>query len=392
MIILPIQLSHSILRVLYANLYLENDFCLLEQILPFGKSHPFAQQMLSHFDKLKTPLRSIEVYPTVESQSGRFQERGWPFVEVKDLWQTWSSDQFVSDAERTALDDVEPFDEWEEFILFARHYIVLHASTSRSQLSSLQEPPSTWSTGQKAPAGLQVEIVGKSSPKTIRRRFGNAMISSNAFGQRFALNLLGLSLNSREPTYDIFSLDSEPQAPQLPSSGPPARMCFALTDLGDYGTMLVGGRTSPSCALSDCWLFEGGASPQWRQMPRLPTPLFRHSAVRLGNSSLLLIFGGKKSSSKLSDEFFLYNPDQACWQSCQVVGSAPDPCFGSIAFNEASPSDQPGTFRGILAGGISQTGCINTKQYKWQINAFDLQVRFASPKPHKPVALKNSIC
>lgn len=348
--------------------------------MPFGKSHPFAQQMLSHFEKLSTPLRSIEVYPTVESQISRFQERGWSFIEIKDLWQTWSSEQFVSDSERIALDDVEPFDEWEEFILFARHYFVLYASTSsRNQPSSLQEPPSTWSIGQKVPAGLHVEMIGRSSPKTTRRRFGNVMISSNAFGQRFALNLLGMSLNSREPTYDIFSLDGELQAPQLPSSGPPARMCFTLTDLGDYGIMLVGGRTSPSCALSDCWLFERGTSPRWWQMPRLPTPLFRHSAVRLGNSSLLLILGGKKSSSKLSDELFLFDPDKACWQSCQVVGSAPDPCFGSVAFNGISSSDQPGTFRGILAGGISQNGCINIQQYTWQINAFDLQVCFA---PH----------
>ncbi|UKZ71604.1 uncharacterized protein TrAtP1_012559 [Trichoderma atroviride] len=322
----------------------ENDFCLLEQILPFEKNHPFAQQMVSHFEKLSTPLRSIEVYPTVKSQTSRFQERGWAFVEIKDLWQTWSSDQFISDSERIALDDVEPFDEWEEFILFARHYFVLHASTGHNQPSSLQDPPSTWSIGQKAPTGLHVELVGKSSPKTTRRRFGNAMISSNAFGQRFALNLLGMSLNSREPTYDIFSLEGESQAPQLPSSGPPARMCFTLTDLGDYGIM--------------------------------------HSAVRLGNSSLLLIFGGKKSSSKLSDEIFLFNPDKACWQSCQVVGSAPDPCFGSIAFNGISPSDQPGTFRGMLAGGISQNGRINTKLYRWQINAFDLQPTISfSPLP-----------
>lgn len=369
--------------MLYANSYLENDFCLLEQILPFGKSHPFAQQMLSHFEKLNTPLRSIEVYPIVESQINRFKDRGWPFVEIKDLWQTWSSEQFVSDSERIALDDVEPFDEWEEFILFARHYFVLHASTRRNQPPSLQEPTSTWTIGQKMPAGLHVEMIDKSSPKTTRRRFGNVMTSSNAIGQRFALNLLGMSLNSREPTYDIFSLDGEQQAPQLPSSGPPARMCFTLTDLGDYGTMLVGGRTSPSCALSDCWLYEGGASPRWQQMPRLPTPLFRHSAVRLGNSSLLLIFGGKKNSSKLSDEFFLFNPDKACWQSCQVVGSAPDPCFGSVAFNGISPADQPGTFRGMLAGGISQNGCINTEQYTWQINAFGPQVCFVFPWSHR---------
>ncbi|KAK7747003.1 tRNA methyltransferase ppm2 [Diatrype stigma] len=33
------------------------EFCLLEQILPDGPDHPFAQTMLHHFEKLKTPLK-----------------------------------------------------------------------------------------------------------------------------------------------------------------------------------------------------------------------------------------------------------------------------------------------------------------------------------------------
>ncbi|EHK18658.1 uncharacterized protein TRIVIDRAFT_44191 [Trichoderma virens Gv29-8] len=352
----------------------ENDFCLLEQILPFGKSHPFAQQMLSHFVKLGTPLRSVEQYPTVESQVRRFQDRGWPRVEIKDLWQAWSSEEFVTDSERIALDDVEPFDEWEEFILFARHYSILHASTSCNESSSPQTSASAASESPKTFAGLRVEMIGRSIKKPTKRRFGNSMILSNALGQRYALNLLGMSLNSRESTYDIFSLDGQHQTtPQLPPSGPPARMCFTLTDLGDYGVMLVGGRTSPSCALSDCWLFERGVNPRWRVMPQLPVPLFRHSALRLGNSSLLLIFGGKKSSSQLSDEFFLFNPQRACWQSCTILGPAPETCFGSLVCNSSSPSSTPGVFSGMLAGGISKNGCIATKQYIWKINTCETE-------------------
>ncbi|KAL6852235.1 hypothetical protein J3F83DRAFT_564011 [Trichoderma novae-zelandiae] len=352
----------------------ENDFCLLEQILPYGKDHPFAQQMLSHFVKLNTPLRSVETYPTVESQVNRFQERGWPCVDIMDLWQTWSSERFLSDSERMALDDVEPFDEWEEFILFARHYFVLHASTDSSHASSSQTAEPVADETSKIFPGLRAELTGSIAKDTSRRRFGNSMILSNTLGQRYALNLLGMSLNSREPTYDVFSLDGQHQTPpQLPTAGPPARVCFTLTDLGEHGVMLVGGRTSPSSVLSDCWLFERGINPRWRMMPKLPVPLFRHSALRLGNSSLILIFGGKKSSSKLSDDVFLFNPQKACWQTCRVAGAAPESCFGSFVCNSIPASSLTGDFCGILAGGISKNGCIATKQYMWRINVHDTQ-------------------
>ncbi|EGR46109.1 uncharacterized protein TRIREDRAFT_80813 [Trichoderma reesei QM6a] len=352
----------------------ENDFCLLEQIIPYGKGHPFAQQMLSHFVKLNTPLRSIEQYPSIESQVNRFRERGWPRVDIKDLWQTWSSDQFLSDSERMALDDVEPFDEWEEFILFARHYFILHASTDSRAGSFPQTIGPITSEPPKQFVGLRAERSDGITKESSRRRFGNSMILNNAFGKRYALNLLGMSLNSREPTYDIFSLDDQHQAPpQLPSAGPSARMCFTLTDLGEYGVMLVGGRTSPSSVLSDCWLFERGANPRWRMMPKLPVPLFRHSALRLGNSSLLLIFGGKKSPSQLSDDVFLFNPQRACWQTCQVVGNAPESCFGSFLCNSSPASSITGDYCGVLGGGILKNGCIATKQYTWRINVNDAQ-------------------
>ena len=47
-------------------------FCLLEQHLPDGRDHPFAQTMLKHFDKLRTPLYAIgtkdQMYSRVASE------------------------------------------------------------------------------------------------------------------------------------------------------------------------------------------------------------------------------------------------------------------------------------------------------------------------------------
>ncbi|PTB74105.1 LCM-domain-containing protein [Trichoderma longibrachiatum ATCC 18648] len=365
----------------------ENEFCLLEQIIPYGKGHPFAQQMLGHFVKLNTPLRSIEQYPTMESQVDRFQGRGWPRVDIKDLWQTWSSEQFVSDSERMALDEVEPFDEWEEFILFARHYFILHASTDSSGGSSPQTAEAITRELPKNSVGLRAQMVGSIAKEGSRRRFGNSTLISDALGKRYALNLLGMSMNSREPTYDIFALDGQhPTPPQMPPAGPSARMCFTLTDLGEYGVMLVGGRTSPSAVLSDCWLFERGANPRWRMMPKLPVPLFRHSALRLGDSSLLLVLGGKKSSSELSDDVFLFNPQRACWQTCRVAGTAPERCFGSFVCNSNPASSIAGDYCGILAGGISKNGCIATEQYLWRINVEDVQPTIS----FRPIATSHS--
>ncbi|KAI6781992.1 uncharacterized protein J7T54_003411 [Emericellopsis cladophorae] len=95
-----------------------------------GQDHPFAKTMLRHFEKLNTPIKSVQQYPTVDSQRERFKDRGWAQVDIWDLWEAWSSSVFMTSAERMALDQVEPFDEWEELMLFGRHYSVLHAQAS----------------------------------------------------------------------------------------------------------------------------------------------------------------------------------------------------------------------------------------------------------------------
>lgn len=87
--------------------------------------------MLAHFDKLKTPLKSVFNYPDINTQRDRFVKRGWPQVDVNTLWQIWADDQWISADERRKLDAIEPFDEWEEFAIFAAHYCVVIARQTR---------------------------------------------------------------------------------------------------------------------------------------------------------------------------------------------------------------------------------------------------------------------
>jgi hypothetical protein len=87
------------------------QFCLLEQILPDGEDHPFAQTMMAHFAKLRTPLGAIRSYPTKSAQKRRFESLGWKNVNIHNLWELWNSSDFLSMKERSLLDSIETFDE-----------------------------------------------------------------------------------------------------------------------------------------------------------------------------------------------------------------------------------------------------------------------------------------
>ncbi|KAJ4153285.1 hypothetical protein LMH87_009780 [Akanthomyces muscarius] len=180
------------------------EFCLLEQLLPYGRSHPFAQTMLKHFDKLKTPPRSVGHYPTVGDQCERFKSRGWSSVRIWDLWDAWCCGEFVNAQQRASLDDVEPFDEWEEFILFARHYFVLHASAAEN-LETIHDATSTQTS--KSSSSKELEIQFTTIPGSSKRRFGAPATLQNAEGRSFGLNVMGLGPNARDGSYDVYSLD-----------------------------------------------------------------------------------------------------------------------------------------------------------------------------------------
>ncbi|KEY64425.1 hypothetical protein S7711_05244 [Stachybotrys chartarum IBT 7711] len=340
------------------------EFCLLEQILPQGPEHPFAQTMLKHFDKLSTPPRSVGSYPTTESQRARFQARGWAHVDIWDLWHAWSGSEFVSPDERAALDIVEPFDEWEEFILFARHYFILHAVATEPGVAHDARPnPSPGCPEVALPS--EVRIATHEIPGQLKRRFGGAVVIRNPLGEQHVVNMLGLGTNGRADSCDIVAVGSHHTSLKWPENGPTARMCFTVTDLGELGVLVVGGRSSPTHVFSDCWLLEKGMGLHWKEMPKLPVPLFRHSSVRLRDSFLTLVMGGKTSVSSISPESFVFYPGKG-WLKCDIVGARPEPTFGAMLCNLRSDKE-PGSFRGLVSGGIDNRGLMNTQAYVWEL-------------------------
>ncbi|ROT34949.1 LCM-domain-containing protein [Sodiomyces alkalinus F11] len=353
------------------------NFCLLEQILPDGPDHPFAQTMLKHFDKLKTPLRSVLQYPTVHSQEERFVSRGWSDVQSWTLWEAWSDGQFMSSAERKSLDHVEPFDEWEELSLFASHYIVVLARTKtpseETEESTRRCRPNSSPSSSSGVPPLPATMTFRDYPSGRgQRRFAAAMLTEDLYGQSLIYNVMGQGPRSRLGSCDIHgAAGGSAQQPLLPGpqlGGPSARVCHTLTDLGALGVLLVGGRTSPAAALQDCWLYKKVVN-RWERVHDLPVPLFRHSVLRLGSSALALLAGGKTNHHSASSHFYLYHPENG-WVRCRVQGVLPA-LFGLVLTE--LPNSEPGSYRGLLYGGMLEDGILNEQAYTWKLDLADSQ-------------------
>lgn len=376
-----------------------SEFCLLEQILPDGPEHPFAKTMLSHFDKLSTPLKSVHRYHDLESQKDRFTSRGWPTVKAWSLWQAWADSTYLSSAERRKLDEVEPFDEWEEFTLFASHYCIITACNYLG--NGEHNVPATSSVAQWAQTVQHVETVPaplsyEDNPGSKgQRRFGAAMQTQNNIGEACFANVMGLGPNARLSSSDIYHWKTatfDKQAiPAVMGAGPSSRMCHTLTSLGASGELLVGGRTSPAKALKDCWLFVKGEN-RWKRTHDLPVPLYRHSVVRLGETSLALLIGGKTDSSTIFDGCLLFNPEKG-WVNVEIRhfdrGIRADsavyhPVFGANLVEDSYwHTDRMGAVRrlGYLAGGMTSEGLIADQILHWQVDVpySELEVSIHAP-------------
>lgn len=111
-------------------------FVCYEQVHP---NDPFGIFMCSHFESLGSPLRSIHVYETVASQVSRYIDQGWTHVAASDM--NYFYNVVVSEDERSRVELLEPFDEFEEWHLKCAHYVLLTAfSGSCRQILSLMWP------------------------------------------------------------------------------------------------------------------------------------------------------------------------------------------------------------------------------------------------------------
>ncbi|KAK4179979.1 putative leucine carboxyl methyltransferase 2 [Triangularia setosa] len=336
------------------------EFALLEQVLVDGREHPFARTMLSHFDKLNTQLKSVEVYPTVGDQYRRFGERGWEEVRVWTLWQAWGDETFLSKEERVGLDEVEEFDEWEEFALFGSHYCVVRARTVGERCSA----PVVHSALEIPAVKVQTQVDETTGTRG-QRRFAAALQISQEGRQSEVVNVLGLGTRNRLQSCDLFT-QGEASGLTFGEGGPTSRMCHSLVDLGE-SVLLVGGRGPPSSPLKDCWLFEKKTNT-WTRTHDLPVPLYRPAATALGSSGMALLVNGRGKASTF-DGCLLYHLEKG-WIECDIRGDTFAARYGGVL--GVKSSNTAATFSGIHAGGLVDA-LFTEEVVSWKLDISDLK-------------------
>lgn len=326
--------------------------------------------MLAHFDKLQTPLRPVLAYPTTHDQENRFKKAGWADVRARNLWELWGSSNFLSPEERMHLDEVEPFDEWEEFALFGCHYTLLEASNVH--LSTFQpQDTATLAISSEKTYSEQILLKGKmeyaeSAKLNGIRRFGASLsVKGNNGCPDLKGNFGGMGVNNRLGSIDVFTSTSQDGSyspgPTLRVK-PESRMCHTLTEIGDCGSLLVGGRSSPDKAFADCWLYSK-LSHTWERVDDIPVARYRHTALALDDGTVL-VTGGKKDSKTVLTDTFLWNR-QTGWKECHVDQGGKPQVFGSLMISDVASTTL--TTSGFLVGGMSIDGRLSTDLWYWEL-------------------------
>jgi len=346
-------------------------FALLEQQSPDQADNPFTETMMKHFAKLGTPLHSVFEYPGRHAQIQRFSEAGFTHVDYQNLWELWSDPRFLSPAQRIALDYIEPFDEWEEFALFASHYclVLAHnrevpvpigprvkrqdsdvsvASDISARTSSPHRPFREWFAYQ----------FSKDSGDMCQRHHGSSYAVP---GQDAVAVHGGVGPRSRLATSAVCRprhLKDEAPVVMPLEAGP--RCCHTITTLNNDDNLLVGGRASPKQAFKDCWLQRGNC---WQRVQDLPEPRYRHRVVAItlpDNSSGALLFGGKTDQCNVAADVLLWEPLLG-WRTIRSgIGRDPVPRFGATLM-------RLGYNHGLLFGGMRQDGVIIQGLWRWRL-------------------------
>lgn len=328
--------------------------------------------MIQHFNKLETPLQSVKLYPGLADQECRFRDAGWSSATARSLWDLWSDASFISSTQRTALNSVEPFDEWEEFALFASHYCLLVATqTSEPWSTSCEQPPTylmprtdtihaLWSAQSTDEWTSMREHAEPLSKTDGQRRFGAVLpISQDILGHHG-----GMGGQRRLDSVELYRSDTAVRTKaNLPPLTIEARMCHTITILDGDCCLLVGGRTSPDRALSDCWQY---SEATWNRIEDAPIPLYRHcaSTVSVGTTGQgILIYGGKSTGGTVKNDWYLWRTSKG-WAKVSVSGAQIKPRFGAVMVSND-------TQQGFLLGGMAEDGVVLSEIWTWSLRDFE---------------------
>lgn len=301
-----------------------SHFLCLEQLLPAGPFQGFGRTMLFHFSKLNSPLNSVSTYPTIPLQVERFKKAGYTTAEASDLMGFWKS--LPKDLHKR-IEQIEAFDELEEFIHFAQHYIILHATNS--DFTSLL--PNLESLTDFESSGVNLDFKLQKRTSDLERKFPAATVSKDG-----TILLNGGSSISRLNSTLFASDSSDPLT--IDESALSARLTHTLDQLEDGRYLIVGGRHAPNKPLTDCWILdENDGLFKWTEAQPLPVPRSRHSTFPVEND--LFVYGGNFSETP----FVKFQNNK--WEDLSVTGPLVSKKSSAVAFEGG---------KGVVVGGLDE--------------------------------------
>ncbi|XP_075388293.1 tRNA wybutosine-synthesizing protein 4 [Tenrec ecaudatus] len=338
-------------------------FVIYEQMKP---SDAFGQFMLQHFRQLNSPLHGLDSFPDVEAQRRRFLQAGWTACRAMDMNAFYRC--FLPPEERQRIENLEPFDEFEEWHLKCAHYFILVASKGATPSQILGFPPTEvfpWADPASPSGVFPARVTMSDSQGPNLKRYGHAstllspsvILSAGGFGEQEGQHCR-VSKFHLLVRYGDFGWKSS----QIGSWGPgpkwDGRLYHTLTRLSDTEVLVLGGRLSPVTPalgiLRLCFYKreDNGTEDQkvtvTKAGPEEDSILsrWRHSTTEVSyqNQKYLFVYGGRSvTESVLSDWHFLHVETMA-WVTISVDGDTP----------EARHSHSACTWQGgaLLAGGL----------------------------------------
>lgn len=318
-------------------------FVIYEQMRPHDA---FGQFMQQHFRQLNSPLHGLDRFPDVESQRHRFLQAGWTACCAVDMNEFYRC--FLPAEERRRMENLEPFDEFEEWHLKCAHYFILAASRGDPLCQTLLLPSLEVFTrvDPTYPSGiLPASVVSSDSQGPNFKRYGHASVllspgiifSAGGFGEE----------EGRHCRMSKFHLllsycDFEWKGKQICSWGSEAqwdgRLHHTMTRLSDTQVLALGGRLSPVAPaleilqLRFCKTEDNSTEDLnvtvTKAGPEEDSTLsrWRHSTTEVSceNQKYLFVYGGRSVVEPvLSDWHFLHVGTMA-WVSIPVEGETPE--------------------------------------------------------------------
>lgn len=345
------ELSNKIIQV--TSRLKDSHFIMLEQLIPQGPMEPFSKQMLKHFKKNDSPLQTVTKYQDISLQIDRFNRLGYSSCIAGDMLQLWDSLDLNT---KRSIESIQPFDELEEFHLFAHHYIILHAVNYLYSWKPYPFKDTNYLNTISQTAIQQTELIDiykkyphfkiELLPINLKRNFG----SSSKYNDKL-IYLGGCTPYRVNETSIIDTRTNEIEIITRKKGNAkiiPPRTCHTITNISNDEYIIIGGRNAPHKPFDDIWYYDV-TEKKWENRFCLPQARFRHCSEKLSDNQIL-IYGGTAGSNNDTelDPFLVYN-----WKLNQfediVVKGQPVDCLVSSAM-----SYRTNTNKLVILGGHNQ--------------------------------------